>query len=129
MILDTVKRILKEDLARAGALPVWIDALLGPLNEFIEKIARALQGNLSFKDNFAAKIITLQMTHNTAKEISPGSKMRVTGVLLQDSGSQMITSFGWARKENGNLNFIVKFTKFDGTASTPTTMSFVVLLG
>jgi hypothetical protein len=110
--LGLLKRIPKEQLQKSGGdLPAWIDALLSPLNEFIEKVGSGLQNNLTFRDNFLGKTVEIELTSNTALEINPKnvgqSNLRVTGVLLLASGSLLVKSFGWQTKTNGNIDVTV----------------------
>lgn len=113
MKLGVIKRILKEDLARGGELPGWIDQLLTPLNEFIEKIGLSLQSRLTFTDNFLCKIVTQSFTSNVEYEINPYldqlKKTRPVGVLFPDFGGAVVDQFGWRVKSNGNLGVTIKF--------------------
>jgi len=112
MKLGLLKRIPKEQLQKAGGeIPKWIDALLDPLNEFIEKVGSALQNNLTFRDNFLGKTIEIEIFNNTVIEINPRnvgqSNLRVTGVLLLSSGSLLVESFGWQTNSKGNIEVTV----------------------
>lgn len=57
--LPTQKRINREDLKNA---PAWVDALIGPLNSFMESIYSAINKNLTFGDNIQGQIRTIEFT-------------------------------------------------------------------
>lgn len=113
MKLGLLKRISKEQLQKMGEVPKWIDALLEPINEFIEKVGSAVQGKLTFRDNFLGKVVEIEITSNTEIEINPfnvgQSTLRVTGVLVLSSGSLLVRDFGWTQKSNGNVGVTVVF--------------------
>jgi hypothetical protein len=114
MILGVIKRISRDDLAKTGeALPKWLDTMLTPLNDFIEKVGLALQTRLTFKDNFLGKVFESKFTHNTELEINPypaqRGALRVIGVVPVSTGSVFITGFKWLHKSNGNIGVTIKF--------------------
>ena len=109
------KRVLKEDLAKAGdELPKWIDVLLSPINLLIEQVAKALQNQLTFEDNFKAKEITLNFTSGVPIEINPTTSFaptaRAFGVLLLNSYGKAVISLVWENKNNGNVSVTINFT-------------------
>lgn len=112
MILGVIKRISKDDMAKIEAPPKWIDALLNPLNDFIEKVGLSLQNRLTFRDNFLGKIVVTNFTHNVELEINPypGTRgsLRVTGVLPLSTGEVFIVGFKWVSKQNGNIGVTIK---------------------
>lgn len=134
MILSTVRRILKEDLAKTGEIPAWVDALLTPLNQFVDLVTLAFRNNLNFKDNFACKQLSLSFVHNTETTVSPGTNQQVIGVFpissdvtgLTTPKDAQITGFGWYRKQNNQLSVTVNFA---GGSSTTRKCTIVVLLG
>jgi len=113
MKLGLLKRIPKEQLAKAGKLPDWIDALLAPLNEFIEKVGIALQGKLTFDDNFLCKPVFQSFDSGVEKEINPYNEgqqtLSVDGVILLSSGTKRVSEFGWYRKTNRNIAVTIAF--------------------
>lgn len=120
MKLGVLKRISKEDLSKADKdLPKFIDALLSPLNEFIEKIGQALQGRLTFEDNFLCKIVSIELTSGVEKNINPfgdGQKnLRVRGVLFVSATGLQIASYGWVQNADGTIGVTVTFVS--GTSS------------
>lgn len=132
MKLGTIKRISRDDLSKSGdELPKWIDTLLEPLNQFIEKTGLALQGNLTLDDNFLCKRVSLKFTHNVAQSINPlpvGAKnLRVTGVIPVSAGSEGIDSFKWIQTSDGTIDVTFKFV--GGTSATVATCALFILLG
>lgn len=123
MKLGIIKRILKEDLARSGDVPAWIDAFLQPLNEFIEKVGLALQGRLTLSDNFLGKAVTQSFTSAQTYTLNPqlsttSSPIKVTGCLVLDAGGATVTGFKWLRNTNGSCSVTITFS--DVTTSTCT---------
>lgn len=57
--LPTSKKVLREDLKDA---PGWIDRLLSPLNSFMESIYYALDKNLTYTENLACNVKTIEFT-------------------------------------------------------------------
>ena len=114
MKLGLLKRIPKEQLAKSGEVPPWLDGLLDPLNEFIEKVGLALQSRLTFGDNFLCKVVTQKFTSAVAGEVNPRASgqenLRVAGVLALDVSGEEITKLKWARKTNGNIDVTLTFT-------------------
>lgn len=129
MILGVVKRILKDDLARSGDLPGWMDGFLQPLNDFIEKVGLALQNRLTFADNFSCKLVTQTFTSGVESQINPqksasGPHVKPSGVFLLDPNGAVVSSFGWSRKPNGNIGITVGFLSAQSSSCT-----ILILLG
>jgi hypothetical protein len=117
-----LKRISRDDLAKAGdALPRWVDVMLQPLNDFIEKVGLALQNKLTFRDNFSGKIIERKFTNDVEQEINPypdssRGALRPSACYPATTGNLFITGFKWVQKDNGNIGVTIKFT--GGTEAT-----------
>lgn len=126
MKLSVVRRILREDLANSGELPKWIDALLVPLNQFIDNVALALRTNLTLSDNIAGKFVQTAFVHNTELQINPLSQRKVIGIIPLDTSGNAITSFGWSRKTNGNVGITFNFS---GAPSGNITCSVFLFFG
>lgn len=60
--LPNQKRILREDLKEA---PNWIERLITPLNSFMESVYYALNKNITFNENIACQIKTINFTTNS----------------------------------------------------------------
>ena len=115
MRLGVIKRILKEDLAKGGDVPSWMDYLLQPLNEFIEKVGLALQNRLTFADNFLCKTVTQSFDSGVVYQINPKltssqATLHVMGVLLMDPGGGTVSRWYWSRNSNGNLNVAITYS-------------------
>ena len=61
--LPPIKRLTKEDMKDA---PSWIERLLVPLNQFLDSVYRALNGQISFVDNITAQRYSIQLTAGAA---------------------------------------------------------------
>jgi hypothetical protein len=57
--LPSQKRVNKEDVKDA---PQWIDAIIIPLNTFMESIYSAVNQNLTFQENIRSQIRTVSFT-------------------------------------------------------------------
>lgn len=58
--LPTVKGIRREDLGQD--LPEWIENLLTPLSNFMESVYNAFNKNITFKENIACNLFTIEFT-------------------------------------------------------------------
>lgn len=115
MKLGVVKTIQKEELSKYGDLPGWVDPLLTTLNSFIEQVGKAVQGNLTFDDNFLSKSKRLKFQHGVELTINPESgNLRAFGVLPVSSDLK-IDAFGWVMKNDGKVG--VTFEFIGGTES------------
>jgi hypothetical protein len=126
VILGVVRRILKEDLSKAGEVPGWLDSLLTPLNQFIETATQALTGRLTFKDNFFCRTFSVKLTHDTDLFVNPQTTARVIGVLPIYAEGQTIDGFKMTRKNDGTIGVRLKYVS--GTSTTQATCTFILLL-
>jgi hypothetical protein len=117
MKLPVLRRIDRQELSSKEALPSWVDPLLNVLNQFIEPVARALQKNLTFEDNFYSFQNVYELTHGVSLAVNPGLKTRVRGVLLLDSSGVMTSGFAWAYNANGSVAVTVNYTDGIGTSA------------
>lgn len=120
MKISVLKRIAKDDLAAAGEIPKWLDALLLPLNQFIENVGRAVQGQLTLTDNFARKIVSQSFTSGVTYEINPLAGSSITGrtvaIIPGYLGGKTLTGLQWDFKSSGNINVTLTFAG-GGTAT------------
>lgn len=101
MKISAIRRISKESL-KSKDVPKWVGRLLTPLNDFIEKVVSALQGRLTFEDNFSGMVETYEFAHDVPTPINPqNGRLRVTGVLPLYSSGAVVTGFGWDYAESG----------------------------
>ncbi len=114
MKLGLIKRISKEDMAMHGQIPKWVDPMLETLNTFIDKVATALNGNLSFADNFLCKEFSQDFTSGTAYEINPQidgrSQTRAYAVLPLDTNGAEIDKFLWEKLDTGKIRVTFTFS-------------------
>jgi hypothetical protein len=111
------ERILKDDLARAGEVPAWIDTLLGVLNNFIDSLGSGLQRGLSFSDNFYGTEITLTMTHGIAYKYSLPSGKSCKGIAVVDASNQIVSGYGFTRNSDGSISITVNFAAGGSTSA------------
>jgi hypothetical protein len=113
MKLGTIKRISKEDMSKKGQVPGWMDPLLETLNEFIEKVSQALNGNLTFEDNFLCKVVEQEFTHATALTLSPRPEgrtgLRAYGVIPISTSGEELDSLTWSNLDTGNISVTIGF--------------------
>jgi len=114
MKLGLVRRISKEDMARHGDVPKWMDPLLETLNDFIEKITTALSGNLSFPDNFLCKEHTQDFKSGIAYTINPHidgrTQTKAYAVVPLDTNGATIDKFLWQKLTSGNISVTFTFS-------------------
>lgn len=118
MKIPFVQRITKDDLSRAGDLPKWIDELIDPLNLFIDQVGQALQANLDFLNNFYGTEVTFTLTHGSAQSYAPPAGKRVKGIVVIDSGGQVVSGAGFVRNSDGSIAITVHFAAGAKTASS-----------
>ena len=132
MKIALLKLISKDQLSKAGDIPKWVDSLLEPLNQFIEKAGQALQGQLTFSDNFLCKEPVVKLVHAVETEVNPYTSakqktLKVRGVLIQDASGVGVDGFKWSRKTNGNIGVTVKYD--GGVAGQQSNCTLLILLG
>jgi hypothetical protein len=108
--ISVIQKIVKEDLAKFGKLEAWVEPLLESINEGIEAFASALNGRLTFLDNFHQKTVEITFTSGTEKEIAIPANKRVVGVLVLEALNKIITEHGFTRKTNGNIGITISWT-------------------
>lgn len=111
--LPSSKRIQRHDVQEA---PNWIVKLLHPINNFFQAIYIALANNLTFQDNFKAKIYEIQVDGLTTNlEIPlPENLPTITGVLILSVIGDNITSTpGVVWNQVGKSLIINKFLGLD----------------
>lgn len=110
MKLGVVKTIQKEELSKFGELPGWVDPLLTALNSFIEQTGKALQGNLTFADNFLTRGKQLRFQSGAEQVLNPeAGNLRVYGVIPLSSELK-VEGFGWQHRGEGKIAVTFDFT-------------------
>lgn len=118
MKLGIIKIIGKEALSKYEKLPGWIDPFLQILNQFIQNVGSALNGNLDFENNFRCKVKTITLSHGVEQEVNPSpstARLRVSGVACFHANGLIIDKFGWRFLDNGNIGVTIYFAS--GTSS------------
>lgn len=110
MKLGVVRRINKEDLARSGELPGWVDPLILTLNQFMDSMVTAMAGRVSFSDNIQCKIISTEFTSGTEAVINPQSALKPLGIIPMYAEGKAIDSFKFVYKDNGQVGITLTFT-------------------
>lgn len=127
MKLGLIRRISKEDMARHGDIPKWVDPMLDTLNEFIEKITTALNGNLTFADNFLCKEYSQDFQSGTAYTVNPQidgrTQLRPYGVLVVDTNGATIDKVLWTKLATGSISVTLTFS-----AATTNKCTILILL-
>lgn len=107
--LGTVRRIQKEDLARSGELPNWVDPLIVTLNQFMDSVVVALAGRISFADNIQCKVITQDFVSGTELVVNPQSSLKPIGIIPIMSQTTEIDSWKMSYKSSGQVGITLTF--------------------
>jgi len=127
MKLSNVRRILKEDIEKAGGAPPWIDQLLGPLNDFIDNVTNAFRNGVTLSDNLGGKIITVNLSHGVAQDVSPaGLKVKPIGLMPLNTGEELLDSYGFTLLSNGQVRVTYNFVD---TAAVNVPCQFYLITG
>lgn len=117
MKIPVIKRIQKDDLEKAGEkLPAWLEPFLQTINQFIDPVVTALNGRLSTRDNFSAKIIEQSFTSATELTFNPMSQSKVQAVFVEYMGGKTLSGLKWVYKDNGTIGVTLTFS--EGGSST-----------
>lgn len=125
MKIGSVSRILIEDLEKVEKVPGWVKPMVEVLNNFITIVGQALKNQLTFADNFNAREVVLEVTHDKPLSINTQSRLKVKGMIPVDGGGLFIDSWGFTRNQDGTI--AVKFKFENGTATTKSTVTFELL--
>ena len=128
MIIANVRRILREDLERSEKIPAWVDNLIGPINEFLDVATTLLRGNVTFKDNFLCKQVSLEFTHGVSIPVNVGnSRSRVLGIIPLDCIGQALDKWKMNRNDDGSVGITLYFD--GGSSTTKATCTIIILFG
>lgn len=113
MKLGIIKTINLEEISKASKepLPEWVKPMLESINQFIEQAGKALQGNLTFQDNFLSRQKKLTFSDSVEKVLNPeaGPNLRVMGVIPLSS-ELFVDGFAWSHKSDGSIGVTFNFT-------------------
>ena len=125
MKLSTIRRILKEDLQKAGDIPDWVDQLLTPLNQFIDVITIGLRNGVTLSENISGKLVTIRLDHGVEAQVSPDPlKTRVIGMIPLSTDVQVLDKHGFQYKSNGNIGVTFYFSD-TGAKQVPCRLYFI----
>lgn len=124
MNIPVIRRIFKEDIAKTGEPPKWIDALLDPLNQFLDKVTLALRNNLTLPENFAGKLIETKFQHDVTLDVNAGTSGKILGLVPLSTGQQALTSFKWVRNDDATVGITFGFAAGGDTKDTCTIFVF-----
>ena len=110
MKINALKRIVKEDLIKQGEVPAWMDPFLQSINDFISQVGAAVQGRLSFADNFDCKIHSQKFTSGVAVNVNPQTQRRPVGVIPLYWGGKSKTGFAWDYSTNNQVSVTFTFS-------------------
>lgn len=112
-LLDTA-RISKTDTGKE--IPEFFDYLA----QFVEQTVRNLRSGLTFADNFASEVKTVDLKHGIPQVIS--SFKTVTGIIpIRVQSSQfLLAAFGWYYDRNNRLTIVAQYCNPDGTTALAT---------
>lgn len=120
-LLDTT-RISKTNTGKE--IPEFFDYLA----QFVEQTVRNLRSGLTFGDNFASEVKTVNLKHAAAQVIT--SAKTVTGIIpvRVQSTQFLLAAFGWYYDRNNRLTIVARYCNSDGTAALATDIAPVDLV-
>jgi hypothetical protein len=116
--IGTIKRIIREELQGKGDLPGWIDPFLITLNQFISVIGEAIQGKLTFEDNFQCRKVVLKFTSGTAQKLPSTGSLRIIGAIPTYFGGNTLDKWKLSQNSDGSTSITlttVETGDFTGT--------------
>jgi len=90
MRLPTQKKILREDLKDA---PPWVNALIEPINSFMESTYQALNKNITFSENISSFIKELVYTTPSTYPLSVPDVSFLNQLRVKPIGVQVIQAY------------------------------------
>lgn len=116
--LPTIKRVLRTDLGRD--IPLWVDSLLSPINQFMEEIYSAMNKNLTIPENVLGQIITINFktgaNYATNKEFTELNFRNSLNKKMSILTVGQITKIGDPSKKHESV-FVSWYDNNDGTVT------------
>jgi hypothetical protein len=116
--LPTIKRVQRSDLG--GDIPVWVDSLLSPLNQFIEEVYSAFNKNLTIPENVKGQIKTITFrtpsTYTSAKDFTEITYLNTLGRKTQILLLGYIEEIGTPKKQHDAIT-LSWYDNNDGTVT------------
>lgn len=112
-LLDTT-RIGKTDTGKQ--IPEFFEYMA----QFVEQTVRNLRSGLTFTDNFASEVKTINLKHGSPQVIT--SSKTIIGVIpIRVQSSQfLLAGFGWYYDRNNRLTIVARYCSQDGTSALST---------
>ena len=114
-----ITRLLDTSKAATTQAGQQLSDVLDYLTSFVEETVKNLRSGLTFKDNVACDVKTVQLKHGVAQKVSstkPATGMLVTRV--QDPG-YLVDAFNWYYDATGSLTVVCAFKAADLSATLP----------
>ena len=115
--LPTIKRVQRSDLG--SDVPVWVDSLLSPINQFIEEVYSAFNRNLTIAENVKGQIKTITFrtpSNYTSKGFDEITYLNTLGRKTQILIIGYIEEIGTPKKKHDAVT-ISWYVNNDGTIS------------
>lgn len=116
--LPTIKRVQRSDLG--ADIPIWVDSLLSPLNQFIEEVYSAFNKNLTIPENVKGQIknLTFRTSSNytSSKEFTEITYLNTLGRKTQILLLGYVEEIGTPKKKHDAIT-ISWYDNNDGTVS------------
>ncbi len=116
--LPTIKRVQRSDLG--GDIPVWVDSLLSPLNQFIEEVYSAFNKNLTIPENVKGQIKNLTFrtssSYTSSKDFTEITYFNTLGRKTQILLLGYIEEIGTPKKKHDAIT-ISWYDNNDGTVT------------
>jgi hypothetical protein len=116
--LPTIKRVQRSDLG--GDIPIWVDSLLSPLNQFIEEVYSAFNKNLTIPENVKGQIKNLTFrtssSYTSSKEFTEITYLNTLGRKTQILLLGYIEEIGTPKKKHDAIT-ISWYDNNDGTVT------------
>lgn len=116
--LPTIKRVQRSDLG--ADIPVWVDSLLSPINQFIEEVYSAFNKNLTIPENVKGQIKTITFrtpsTYTSSKDFTEINYLNTLGRKTQVLMLGYIEEIGTPKKKHDAIT-ISWYDNNDGTVT------------
>jgi hypothetical protein len=116
--LPTIKRVQRSDLG--GDIPIWVDSLLSPLNQFIEEVYSAFNKNLTIPENVKGQIKNLSFrtssSYTSSKEFTEITYLNTLGRKTQILLLGYVEEIGTPKKKHDAIT-VSWYDNNDGTVT------------
>jgi len=116
--LPTIKRVQRSDLG--GDIPIWVDSLLSPLNQFIEEVYSSFNKNLTIPENVKGQIKNLTFrtssSYTSSKDFTEITYLNTLGRKTQILLLGYIEEIGTPKKQHDAIT-LSWYDNNDGTVT------------